>query len=241
MVAQPSPAADPQRSSPRRRDNLALMYENAFTVIVRVRSSRQAVTNAESFRANMRAMLKKSQQQAIQKGYSPEDAGLAVFAVVAFLDESVLSSNNPAFTDWSRRPLQEELFQKGHVAGEAFFEQLDRLLGRRDSEELADLLEVYYLCLLLGYKGRYSVSDPAAMRGIKDTVGEKIRQIRGPASPLSPAAAPVDSVPPRRSDPWIRRLVWASIASLLLALALLVVFKLLLNAGVSDLAQVLSR
>ena len=241
MGAQPSPAGDAQRSSLRRRDNLALMYENAFTVIVRVRSNRQAVSNAESFRANMRTMLQKAQLEAIQKGYSPEDSGLAVFAVVAFLDESVLSSNNPAFADWSRRPLQEELFQKGHVAGEAFFQQLDRLLGRKHSQELADLLEVYYLCLLLGYRGRYSVSEPAAIRGIKDAVGEKIRQIRGPVSPLSPAAAPLDSAPLRRSDPWIRRLVWASVASLLLALALFVVFKLLLNAGVSDLAQVLSR
>jgi type VI secretion system protein ImpK len=237
MGAQPSQAVAP----PRRRDTLALLYENAFTVIVRVRSNRQAVTNAESFRANMRAMLKKAQQEAIQKGYSPEDAGLAVFAVVAFLDESVLSSNNPAFADWSRRPLQEELFQKGHVAGEAFFQQLDRLLGRRHSEELADLLEVYYLCLLLGYKGRYSVSEPAAIREIKGTVGEKIAQIRGPASPISPSAVPVDSVAPGRSDPWIRRLVWASVASLLLALALFVVFKLQLSAGVSNLAQVLSR
>ncbi len=37
---------------------------------------------------------------------------LSFSAVVAFLDESVLTLQSPIFADWPQRPLQEELF--GH-------------------------------------------------------------------------------------------------------------------------------
>ena len=54
---------------------------------------------------------------------------LATFAVVAFLDESILNSNNPLFADWPRMPLQEELFGV-HTAGEMFFNCIDRLMAK---------------------------------------------------------------------------------------------------------------
>ena len=50
--------------------------------------------------------------------------------MVAFLDESILNSQNPLFADWPRKPLQEELFGT-HIAGEVFFQNLQKLLGRQ--------------------------------------------------------------------------------------------------------------
>jgi type VI secretion system protein ImpK len=228
-------AIDPQApSGPRRRpENLALVYQELFTVVVRLRSNRQAVANAESFRARLRAELRQAEQGAVQRGYAPEDARLASFALVAFLDETILNSGNPVFADWSRQPLQEEMFKMGHTAGEVFFQYLDRMLTRRDTEDLADVLEVYYLCLLLGYKGRYSISEPAALHGIKDMTGAKIRQIRGPSQPLAPTWAPTsDAIPARPGDPWIRWLLFTAVACLLLAAVLFVGFRVWLSAGI---------
>lgn len=243
MSLVPDPIAGQPATSLRRLPNLALLYEDVFTVIVRLRSNRQAVANAEAFRANIVAVLKKVEQEAIQRGYSSEDVGLASFAVVAFLDETILSSLNPAFSDWERQPLQVQLrlIRGGHLAGEVFFQYVERLLTLRETQELADLLEVYYLCLLLGYKGRYSLSEPAALYGIRDVIGEKLRQIRGPAQPLSPTWAPGAGVAPRARDPWIKRLLYSSAACLLLALALFILFKLVLRVGISSLAEALVR
>lgn len=224
-----------QPSAARRAENLALAFQEMFTVIVRLRSNRQAVTDAEVFRGAMRGALKRAEQDALTRGYSSDDVRIASFALVAFLDESVLNSRKPVFDDWARKPLQEELFGV-HMAGEVFFQTLDRLLGRRDSRELADLLEVYELCLLLGYRGRYSISGPEALRGIRDAVAEKITRIRGPQGALSPAWAPDPGVP-RYSDPWIRRLLYGALACLLLAGALFLAFKLTLGSGVSELRQ----
>ena len=221
--------------APRRADNLALAFQELFTVIVRLRSNRQAVADAEAFRNAMRGALKRAEQDALTRGYNSDDVRLAAFALVAFLDESVLNSRKPVFDDWARRPLQEELYG-GHMAGEVFFQTLDRLLARRDSRELADLLEVYELCLLLGFKGRYSISGPEALRGIRDAVAEKIGRIRGPLGRLSPSWAP-DPVAPRYTDPWIRRLLFAAAGCLVLAVVLFVGFKFSLSSGISELRQ----
>ena len=73
-------------------------------------------------------------QEARNRGYTAEDARLASFAVVAFLDESVLNLQNPVFAGWPRKPLQEEMFG-GHVAGEIFYQSLQRLLERSESAQ----------------------------------------------------------------------------------------------------------
>ncbi len=168
----------------RRSDNLALAFQEILTVIVRVRSNRQYIENAEAFRASVKTLLKKVAKDATSAGYAVEDVRDATFAVVAFLDESVLSSANPISEDWKRKPLQQEFFTVD-MGGEVFFHSLDRALMRRDSAQTADLLEVYSLCLLLGYRGRYGGGGSVEWKEYKNRVAAKIREIRGGPRPLS--------------------------------------------------------
>ncbi len=232
---QPSPSS--QAAVARRRENLALAFQEILTVSGRLRSGRQEVADAATFRYNILEGLKAADKQARAQGYNVEDIKLAVFAVVAFVDESVLNARNPAFADWPRRPLQEELFGH-HVAGEVFFQNLRDLLGRGESHDLADVLETYHLCLLLGFAGRYSLGARGELKAIIDATADKIRRIRGGLSDLSPFwALPVD--PPRAagSDPWVKRLTIAAAASFALALLLFVLYKLVLGSGVTSLAD----
>jgi type VI secretion system protein ImpK len=219
----------------RRTENLALLLQEVLTAIVRLRSNRQAVSDANSFRTHMREALKSADQEARKRGYNADAIQLAVFAVVAFLDESILNSRNPLFADWPRKPLQEELFGT-HMAGEVFFQNLQKLLGQTDSQELADVLEVYYLCVLLGFAGRYSMGDNGNLRAILDAVGDKIRRVRGYTPDLSPAwMLPKEAARRMGGDPWIRRLAIAAISCVGLALLLFIIFKLTLGSGVTDL------
>jgi len=112
------------------------------------------------------------------------------------------------------------------------------VLTRNDSPETADLLEVYHLCLLLGYQGRYSggLGGRGELQATKDAIAAKIRRIRGEYKGLSPEwALPPDSVRASGSDPWVKKLTWAAIACVVLAILLFAVFKLTLSSGVSDL------
>ena len=145
-------------------------------------------------------------EQAKALGYSSEINQLAFFAVVSLLDESVLKLQSPAFADWAQRPMQEEMF--GHNrAGEVFFDNLRTLLARQDSQETADCLEVYCLCMLLGFKGKYALAPSITtfvsgqgnggawgqrpggeIQALIRQAREKIDRIRGPVSFLPDAA-----------------------------------------------------
>src|SRR5262249_46082656 len=93
-----------------RVNSLAFSFQEVLTAILRVRFQRQQVQDAESFRAQMKRSLQSAMQDAKTLGYTSETVQLAVFAAVAYLDESVLNLQSPVFADWARRPLQVELF-----------------------------------------------------------------------------------------------------------------------------------
>ena len=101
----------------RRAENMAFAFQEVLTVGERLRANRQAVNDAESFRYQIREALKTADNEARKRGYNGDDIQLTIFAVVAFLDESILNLRNPVFADWPRRPLQEEMFPDRMVAG----------------------------------------------------------------------------------------------------------------------------
>jgi type VI secretion system protein ImpK len=229
-VTLPSKEQSKQQSL-ERRPNLAFCFQELFTAIVRVRFNLQSVPNADAFRANAKDLIRMATQDAAGRGYTGEDVKLAAFAIVAFLDESVLTSRNAVFSTWSRMPLQEELFGE-HMAGETFFQYVQLLLSRRDSVETVDVLEVYYLCMLLGYRGRYGSSGDGELRAIMESIKGKTNRVRGGNLPLSPAwSLPGDAPLAKRRDPWLTRLAWVTALAAGLGIATFVASELMLVSG----------
>jgi type VI secretion system protein ImpK len=172
----------PVNEASRRPENLALLFQEMLTVVVRLRAGRQRLTDLEVFRMQIRNALKGVEQDGLACGYQVEDLRVATFAVVAFLDESILDSQNPFFDDWPFQPLQLELFGV-QAGGEIFYRNLDRLLARPDSATLADLLEVHQICLLLGFRGRYGLyRTPLEIDAISQRLETSINRIRGAGS-----------------------------------------------------------
>ena len=236
-----TPEGTGQGAATVRAANLALLFQELFTAVVRLRSDRQEITNAEIFRNQVLQAIRIADQNAKAAGYTDEDIQLGIFAIVAFLDESILNLRKPVFNDWVRKPLQEEIFGR-HVAGELFFQNLEQLLGRRDSAELADLLEVYYLCLLLGYLGRYSIMSRGDLRSLMGHVEDKINRIRKTRPDLSPNwALPVETAKLAYSDPWTRRLILGAGGCGIATLLLFSIYKVSLGSEVSTLQKLSAR
>jgi type VI secretion system protein ImpK len=228
-------------ASLRRRENLALVFQEILVGSERLRFSRQTVSDPAIFRQQVIDALKMADQQARNQGYNAEDIKLAIFAVVAFVDESVLNLRLPVFADWPRRPLQEELFGH-HIAGEIFFKNLQELLSKSGSQDLADLLEVYLMCLLLGFAGRYSLEDRGELRAIANAADEKIRRIRGGAEMLSPDWELPPEAPPRAgADPLVKKIGIAAAICMALALILFIAYKLALSSDLSSLSKLTGR
>jgi type VI secretion system protein ImpK len=138
---------------------------NAIAQLGRVRDH-QGV-GPELVHARMKGFVSAMAKRAREAGCSEQDTKLTLYAVVALADEVAMASAGSLRDHWSTRPLQLVLFGE-NVAGERFFEHLDSV---RQSSEL-DVLRVYYLCLLFGFRGRYGV------RGAEVPLTDLIESVR---------------------------------------------------------------
>jgi type VI secretion system protein ImpK len=179
---------------------------------------------------------------------------LSFFALVALLDESVLKLQSPAFAEWAQRPMQEEMFSHNR-AGEVFFDHLRTLLARQDSEETADCLEVYALCMLLGFKGKYAISmglgststfsaqggaqsaqQSGEVQALIRQAREKIARIRGEALFLRADAPPPPIKQTAAIDRWSRGLGIAALCLLALTVLAFGGFWVVLSSGAAHIS-----
>ncbi len=215
-----------------RTNSLALCFQEVLTAVLRVRFRRQQVQDAQSFRAQMRATLQAAMQEARALGYSSETVQTAVFATVAYLDESVLTLQSPVFADWPRQTMQEQLFGV-QLAGETFFQNMAKLLNEQDSSEVADALELHCLCLQMGYRGRFALGDTGELGQMIRQALAKIQRVRGAATLMPAVVAP--PVPPSRTrDPWTGALLIGTCALAVLTIVAFGAYELLLTSGVSS-------
>lgn len=111
--------------------------------------------------ARMRTLVRGVKHRAREAGYDSESVDLILYAVIALADEVVMSGSGPLREAWSIKPLQLVYFGDA-LAGENFYANLARA---REARNL-DVVRVYYLCLLLGFRGRYAASEREAERTV---------------------------------------------------------------------------
>ena len=172
-----------QKAEPSHAERLALLYQGMLTAIVRLQSGKQQLIDANAFQKRMESLLDEIEREAMKVGYRNQDIQDAHYATIAFLDETVQRSGDANRNQWT--PLQAKRYAQA-VAGEGVYERLKTIRTRRDSKELADLLEVYDLCFLLGYQGRYAVGGRSELDRLIEDLREQIERIRGHQAVLSP-------------------------------------------------------
>jgi len=156
-----------------------------------VRKGRQ-VTSVSAFEASVDSFFKALELDARGANYSVEQVKDTQYALCAFLDESVLrSGDNELRRHFELQPLQFRYFGV-HLAGEGFFEKIDALRG--DVKQNLDVLEVYHLCLALGFEGKFSLGQKDQLRYLANTLGQDIARFRKTPKALSPDWALPDQV-----------------------------------------------
>lgn len=184
----PAPPASSRRSrrapAPRTRlVDLAADWLSSVLALAQVAE----LPDAAALRTRMLELKVRFEREAGEGAFSAQDIGDAVFALVAFLDETILNNRGAARDAWLTRPLQVELFG-GNVAGEEFFDRLDVL--RKAREERIEALEVYECCLAFGFAGRYRLSPPEKLSALLEDVERDVAAVRGaPSVALAPRSA----------------------------------------------------
>ncbi len=145
----------------------------------------------------------------------------AKYALTAFLDEAVINSHHACRQQWIEAPLQDKFF-KDPNAGENFFVRLEEMLA--DLRGNIESVEVYYLCLALGFQGRYRLHNTEKLPVVVSNMLKKIDAVRGAApKALSPSA---NVHPGKASKENTGRLLWI-LSFGFLALAIILYFVLM--------------
>jgi type VI secretion system protein ImpK len=169
--------------------------------------------------------------KAREEGLSTQDADDLAYAIVALADEIAMGKPEPMRGFWMGQPLQLAFFNET-LAGEGFFNRLQEI--RRDSRR-AEVLRVYYQCLLLGFQGKYSMrgGDLELMKLTDQLRPEVQRRMDVPAE-LSPHGVPPDEPMVRRSgrNPFL----WLALGVFAVAIAVFIGLRLSLNRAVADVA-----
>ncbi len=167
----------------RKRESLSALCTDIFLIVIRMRESEDLGKPAalrklimhyiELFRKNCRTI-----------GTTDGQINAAVYALVALLDETVMSVPGECRDYWLTKPIQLELFGD-NLAGEGYFRKLEKLLEQPASTK--EVLEIYYLCLTIGFEGKFKLGNPEKRDQIIDNLARVLLKAGGRSSTsLSP-------------------------------------------------------
>jgi type VI secretion system protein ImpK len=190
--ADAAPSASPEVLYDATTDRrLADILSPCFALIVHLRSQTEFGDPA-ALRQRIKDLLDRAERDAQRTGIPDEHVETALFAVVAFLDETLLSSTWDQKDRWVSRPLQMERYGR-FDAGEAFFDRLETLLEHPTQH--AEAIEVYYLCMTLGFRGRYQVVQQEKLQEYIERCHDELDGTPGiNVDTLAPNGVPSDQV-----------------------------------------------
>lgn len=192
MVATPMPraAAVPAASAPARRlRNHPNKLVNAFSALLEFAPELESALppdNPEALRTRLQEELVRARDTAVAGGSSLDRADQAAWSVAALLDDLALNTPWGGTSAWPRQPLVVML--RGDVdAGAQFFSRLEEL--ERHPNRDREMLELQYLCMALGFRGKYRVPGRAgdrSLNAVRVAAARFLRDADAADAPLSP-------------------------------------------------------
>ena len=148
------------------------------------------------------------------------------YALCTFVDEAIMGTSWGSDSTWAQRSLL-SVYHEETWGGEKFYTGLVRMM--REPATHRDMLEFMYLCLCLGFKGRYNMSTQGATdhQATIARLHRLLRSVRGEAPDR--LTDPLANVAPRSYRPRLRLpwwLPWASAGSLMVAAFVIYQYRL---------------
>ena len=122
--------------------------------------------------------LKLFEHRALHDGAESSQVMAARYVLCTVLDEAVVTTPWGNESEWSQMSLLSS-FHNETFGGEKFFQLLERL--SRNPVKHLPMLELMYLCLSLGFEGKYRVLPRGMLEleAVRDSLYRQIRQLRG--------------------------------------------------------------
>ena len=166
-----------------------LMYEGFYALFLLKNGC--GPHDKTAFADHMTAFLADVDRNAKAIGVAAEDVTAAKYAFCSAVDEIILRSDYEVREAWETRPLQLRVFGD-QLAGEHFFNRLEDLRAKGSVHLQA--LEVFHMCLLLGFEGRYALDGRDKLSYLVARLGEEISRMRGKNRGFAPHAERPDQI-----------------------------------------------
>jgi type IV/VI secretion system ImpK/VasF family protein len=220
--------------------NLLEAYEELFQYICRLNRAAKAETHPDyaRVRSEVRTILDEIVRNAAKDVYLLNQVKRLELPMIFFVDNLICTSRLKFAAQWAGSRLAKE---KNELAGdERFFDFLDQDLTDT-SEEAAERLSIYYVCLGLGFMGMYQ-TQPEQIRIYMDKIFPRIRQWMDvdPRAKITEEA--YKSTDTRMlTEPPSRKIVFVALLFVFLALVVLSVIYGLYVAAARDLTGSISQ
>ncbi len=148
-----------------------------FALVAKLRQC-QFYCDIDSLRQELVHEIKAFECTLQTRNYQPEQILIARYAICATLDETIQSTSWGRKSNWHEQNLLYH-FQGEMWGGERFFLIVERL--KQDARNQIDLVEFIYICLSMGFEGKYRVIDNGRdqLANAMDDLYHVIRQQRG--------------------------------------------------------------
>ncbi|AND69055.1 membrane protein [Dyella thiooxydans] len=137
--------------------------------------------DATRLREQVTTQVRRFESHANAAGLPVQTVTAARYVLCAMLDESVLNAPWGEQSGWAQKTLL-VTFHGESYGGAKFFQILERLCA--DFSRHIDLIELMYLCLALGFGGRYQIEagGRARLADIQEDLYRRIKAQRAPAA-----------------------------------------------------------
>lgn len=209
---------------------MAPMYwacADLLNMVADLAAANGALPHPDELRGTVERQLSTMMERARSAGIVTEDIIDAQYAIVALIDEFLARVHGwGGQAEWRRKPLQLIRFNE-NTAGENFFRRLSVLEGQ---PHRIHVLQIYFLCMAVGFQGRYTFGGGDSLLALYDRIGARVAEASG-ADVISPHGEPRD----RRGLFQLEApLVRVGLGFFCLALVLFIVMRLILSMQVRD-------
>jgi type VI secretion system protein ImpK len=167
------PLSEPRPAAPSPRVDFSALAEGGtgrnpltdaaatlFALVKRLRDTPH-YGDVPQLHANVLGAVRAFEAKARERSASPETVGAAGYALCALIDETVMSTPWGADSLWSQQSLLSSIHDD-RSGGERFFQILES--SSQDPAGNIDLLELLYICLSLGFQGKFRVIEGGILK-----------------------------------------------------------------------------
>jgi type VI secretion system protein ImpK len=171
----PTPPArqplSPLRVRVRGQDNAILSVSSTLITVLSALTNSLSHPNIAQLQQELATEIGNLDARLKQAGVRSEEALTARYVICSAIDEAVMNTPWGVESGWGQRSLL-RVYHNEASGGERFFVLLDQLMAQ--PHQYRDLLELFYVLLCMGFKGKYHL-DPAGDSRI-DTLRERLHQ-----------------------------------------------------------------